>query len=197
MYSLSLSFMRKACLAAVLLVSSNSHAGLIVISGELVGATDVVVSGLGIYDVSFQDGSCASVFSGCDALSDFAFTTFEQTNAAGKALLEQVFIDSAEGLFDSTPWLIRGCEDISRCIALIPNKFSGEWVFSKNIINDSNEASDRLSLLTNLRPDQSITGRANSTFAVFTPVTQVPAPATIWLLGSVLIALVGFKRKKS
>jgi hypothetical protein len=190
------SFIRKFFLAAALFSAANSHAGLIVISGELVGATGVVISGLGTYDVSFEDGSCASVFSGCDELSDFGFSSVDQTISAGQALLEQVFVDSELGLFDSMPALIRGCEDENKCIALIPNKLTESWVFSQNIINSATESGDKVSFSSNLGFEQSIIGRSNTTFAVFTQVMHVPTPASALLFGFALIALVSFKRKK-
>jgi len=181
--------------AAILLISSSSNAALIVVSDELLGATDVYVSGLGTYNISFQDGSCSNIFSGCDSLSDFAFNNFDDAFAAGQALLEQVFIDSTYGQFDSKPELIAGCEDFDQCIALIPHKLTSEWVFSKNIINSKSEANDRLSYTSNLGHDQDIFVRPNTTFAVFTKVTKVPSPSSMWLFGTALIALIRFKLK--
>ncbi len=196
MSTLFFSFIRKVCFATALLSAANSHAGLIVISGELVGATGVVISGLGTYDVSFEDGTCASVFTGCDELSDFGFASVDQTISAGQALLEQVFVDSEFGLFDSIPALIRGCEDDNKCIALIPNKLTESWVFSQNIVNSTSESADKVSWSSNLGYDQSIVGRSNTTFAVFTQVVPVPTPASVLLFGFALISLVRFKRKK-
>jgi len=194
--TLFFSFIRKFFLATALFSASYSHAGLIVISGELVGATGVVISGLGTYDVSFEDGTCASVFSGCDELSDFGFSSVDQTISAGQALLEQVFVDSELGLFDSIPSQIRGCEDDNKCIALIPNKLTESWVFSQNIINSTSESGDKVSFSSNLGFEQSILGRSNSTFAVFTKVVAVSTPASALLFGIALITLISFKRKK-
>jgi len=194
--TLFLSLIRKLCLVTALLGAANSHAGLIVDSGELLGATAIEVAGYGTFDVSFQDGSCAELFSGCDELSDFPFTSYEQVRAASQALLDQVFIDSDLGLFDSTPALTRGCEDDNKCIALIPYKFRDNWVMSKNLINANSEGDDEHSWTTNLGIEQSITGRSNSTFAIFTQVVQVPTPATALLFASALFALVSFRRRK-
>ena len=196
MSTLFFSFIRKLFFATALFSAANSHAGLIVESGELVGATNIVVSGFGTYDVSFEDGSCASIFSGCDELSDFSFTSYEQVRSASQALLSQVFIDSELGLFDSIPALTRGCEDNNKCIALIPYKLDASWVFSKNLINSNSESGDKVSFSSNLGFDQSIVGRSNTTFAVFTQVVPVPTPASVLLFGFALISLVRFKRKK-
>ncbi len=196
MSRLFFSFIRKIFLATALLGAANSQAGLIVASGELVGATGVVISGLGTFDVSFEDGSCANLFSGCDELSDFAFNSLDQVIAASQALLDQVFIDSELGLFDSNSALTRGCEDDNQCIAFIPYKFLDNWVLGKNLNNANSESGDRQSYTTNLGRDQSISGRSNTTFAVFTQVAQIPTPATILLFGSALMGLVSLKRKK-
>jgi len=191
------SLVRKTILATMLLATSSSYAQLIIDSGQLVGATNVAVSGYGTYNVSFEDGSCSSVFSGCDSLSDFAFSSFEETIAAGHALLDQVFLDSGLGLFDSNPALINGCEDAGKCIVFIPHKLTDDWVFSQNIVNSASEVNDTISYSSNLGHDQSILGRANTTFAVFTQVSAVPTPTSVWLFALALIGLVTLKRKKT
>ena len=45
----------------------------IVVDGTLRGATGVEVAG-SVYDVEFVEGSCSSLFAGCDEDSDFLFT---------------------------------------------------------------------------------------------------------------------------
>jgi len=193
--TLFLGFIRKLCLVTALLGSANSHAGLIVDSGELLGATGIEVAGVGIFDVSFADGSCAELFSGCDELSDFAFINFDQVRAASQALLDQVFIDSDLGLFDSTPALTRGCEDDNKCISFIPYKFLDNWVMGKTLINANNESDDKHSWTTNLGIGQSLNYRSNTTFAIFTKVEQVATPATALLFSLAFIALVSFRRR--
>jgi len=192
--TLFFSFIRKVCLATALLSAANSHAGLIVDSGKLIGATGIEVVGFGTFDVSFEDGSCADLFSGCDQLSDFEFNSFDQVRAAGQALLDQVFIDSELGQFDSNPTLTNGCEDDNKCISFIPYKFLDNWVMGKTIINANSEGGDKHSYTTNLGIEQSIANRSNTTFALFTKVVEVPTPATAFLFGSALIALVSFRR---
>ena len=41
-------------------------------NGKLAGAKNLLVEG-NLFNVSFVDGTCASVFSGCDSPSDFQF----------------------------------------------------------------------------------------------------------------------------
>ena len=85
---------------------------------QITGATGVAV-GSGIYSVEFVDGTCASVFSGCDDSSDFAFTTSGSALLAAQALLDQVF----QGPWDALPQVALGCETTfpdSRCAIDIP-----------------------------------------------------------------------------
>ena len=62
-------------------VSSANAAILNVVGGELQGATGIDVGGRSL-DVSFLDGTCIALFSGCNETSDFPFHTEEATDAA-------------------------------------------------------------------------------------------------------------------
>ena len=99
-----------AVLAVALTASSAHHAILIVNgSGILTGATGVNVNGT-LYDVTFVDGSCVSLFDGCDSVSDFDFSSADDAGDASQALLNQVFLDGPDGNFDSAPQeLTFGC----------------------------------------------------------------------------------------
>ena len=96
--------------AAVQITDSN---------GILVGATGVDVGGT-LYDVSFLDGTCSSVFSNCDDTSDFAIPAASGTLAA-QSLLDQVFT----GIFDTNPALTRGCDTPFGCVVLVPTEAIG------------------------------------------------------------------------
>ncbi len=196
MSTLFFRFIRKVCLATALLAATNSQAGLIIESGELIGATDIEIAGFGTYNVFFEDGSCAELFSGCDEITDFAFNDLDQVRAASQALLDQVFIDSDLWLLDTDPTLTRGCEDDAKCISFIPYKFYNNWVIGKNLINANLESGDKPGYATNLGIDQSIAVRSNTTFAIFIKVVQVPAPPSLLLFSSALIFLVSLKRKQ-
>ena len=97
-----------ACLAS--LFASPLSAATVIIngSGQLTGATGVNVSGT-FYDVSFVEGTCVAQFNGCDNLTDFTFTSPSDALAAAQALLDQVLVDGAPGLFDSLYPLTFGC----------------------------------------------------------------------------------------
>jgi hypothetical protein len=79
---------------------SPANAGLIVYSGKLFGATEVLVDGY-LYDVSFVDGTCIDLFLGCDTNSDFTFHTPGEGVLASQALIDQVLLDGPLGNFHS------------------------------------------------------------------------------------------------
>lgn len=90
--------------------------------GQLTGATGVEVGGV-LYDVEFVEGSCRELFHPCNDVEDFEFTTRDQATLAGQALLDQVLINTADGLFDDMPQLTRGCENDRYCTPIIPYSF--------------------------------------------------------------------------
>ena len=100
-------------------------------SGELTGATDVNVLGT-LYDVAFLDGTCASVFDGCDDQADFTFGNSQEALFAGRALLDQVFV----GSFDDSPALTSGCSDPLRCIVWFPYHTSGPFSIDVGVIEN-------------------------------------------------------------
>jgi len=77
-------------------------------SGVLTGAKNVLVDDRR-YGVEFVDGTCASLYRGCDDDGDFGLSNVEEANAAFAALLETVFVDSSLGSFGSRLDLVRGC----------------------------------------------------------------------------------------
>ena len=113
-----------------LLACAASAATLIVNdSGILTGATGVNVGGT-LYDVTFVDGTCIALFEGCDSVNDFDFTTEADAVAASQALLDQIFLDAAQGEFDSDPGLTSGCVNTTFGVCEVWTPFgsaSGSW----------------------------------------------------------------------
>jgi hypothetical protein len=112
--------MAVACFGA-----GSTHAAPVLVidgSGKLAGAKGVTVGALGLFDVRFEDGTCAAVFGSCQGPDAFAFSTEGSALLASQALLDQVFLDSVSGQFDSNPALTVGCEADSRdfCGVLTP-----------------------------------------------------------------------------
>jgi len=166
--------------------------------GQLQGASDVDVGGT-FYDVSFQDGSCVALFSGCDAASDFTFSTYATANLARIALSNQVFLDVPDGNFDSDPSLTNGLSSTGHIIT--PYTLSVSWpgyVVGTSFLNDIIEASDSISPSFFFGTSLNAGNYGDRTYAVWT-VSSVPLPAALPLYGAGL-AIMGFfawKRKRS
>ena len=106
---------------SVIALLSLSQAGAAAVSlqiesGKLIGATGVTVLGHS-YDVSFVDGSCNSLFEGCNS-ANFAFSNQADAVAASHALADLVFL----GVYDLTPALTAGCSaaDFLGCSVYTP-----------------------------------------------------------------------------
>jgi hypothetical protein len=147
-------------------------------SGQLLGARDVNISGI-LYEVQFRDDTFTNIFgdaSGLDANSEAEARLF------GQALIEQVFVDSASGLFDTDPELINGCENTNSCEVLIP--FSVVGSLATNVVAVNRRAGAVLgpdeiledTFDTDVDGDQSdVTLRVYA--ADFTPQAPTPVPA--------------------
>jgi hypothetical protein len=174
-------------------------------SGQLLGASNVSFRGLA-YDVSFEDGTCAAIFSGCNDASDFAFTNATTAEWASLALANIVFRDiPSVGSFDSDPSLTRGCGTI-RCYIITPYLRASTTEFSSSTFKNAGyfetDGTPDLDFGVNFSTVSisNADNGAQTVFAIWTPVTAtspVPIPAAIWLFGSGLLGLVGIARKKA
>ena len=164
--------------AATLLVSAT---------GVLTGATGVKVNDT-LYDVEFVDGTCAAVFTGCDSVSDFTFTTASDAETASEALLLIVFRDVDQGTFDSTPNLTLGCTRLEVCIAETPFGFNSVIGATSFFVSQNGGAvggfEDRAVLVEYFQPLDSA-AFDEFVYARWTEIgpAAVPQPATLTLLG--------------
>lgn len=169
-----------ACFVAGMGASDASAADLVVRGGQLVGATDVNVSGT-LYDVAFLDGSCSDLFGLCDTLSDFTFQTEAAALAASVALITQVFLDVGPS-FDTNPFLTNGCEAFaSVCDVVTPYGFVGPLFPTLRLVAVSvNSPGGGDFTTTDVEQNSGpLAGGSLATWAVWTPV-PVPGVNAEW-----------------
>jgi hypothetical protein len=181
-------------LAVLAVGSAHAMAIQVVSGGQLIGARNVDVGGA-LYDVEFIDGSCAALFGGCDAVSDFTFTTLADATAAARALLDQVLLDTVLGDFDSDYTLTQGCETngFANCGAMIPFGFTPNQAQVRGRAPRNFNGSDSINTFVFTRGDDfADNGREFLVFARFTP--SIPEPATLLLFATGLGGLAGLRR---
>jgi hypothetical protein len=195
-------------------LTSSFAATLNVVGGELVGASNVGVSGT-LYDVAFVDGTCVAIFGGCDDTSDFAFNTQALAEAASEALITDVLLDGPLGNFDSDASLVAGVSAGFTFPTLIVTPFglnaggSVEAFLARNLDSvDNSVFGDRTLLEANPQnPNQDFTIEQTRVWAVWSAVgvvdpvdpdsmapVRLPAGGVLLLTG--LAAAAGLKRKK-
>jgi hypothetical protein len=168
-----------ASLLLSLVAGPSAAVTLNVVGGELVGASGVDVGGT-LYDVAFVGGTCASLFSGCDELSDFTFQAQADALAAAQALLDQVFVDGGAGNFDSNPELTAGCSESTHCFlytpfSALPNNTSA---YAANFSPSAGDPDDVGLAVTGTMDTSSSTADA---WAVWTAAPEPTAPALLCL----------------
>jgi hypothetical protein len=167
---------------------------LIESSGNLMGATGVYVNG-SLFDVSFVDGSCISLYGGCNEVTDFVFTSQTMADAAGAALLSQVL----NGAADTNISLVNGIEK-AFSVSVIGSFY---WNLASNTFKQSSISNNVFDSLDAVQTTWSF-GAANRdttlqntwTIAVWT-AHEVPEPTTlaIFTLGLMGLAVRRFKKQ--
>ena len=186
-------------LTMVHLIGKPSHAATLnLVNGQLLGASGVSFNGA-LYNVEFVDGSCFALFDRCDAASDFAFQSSQTAQDALGILLDQVFLDSAVGSFDSNPALTNGCEDAASCRLVTPFLVLGIDVALAGVTNTADGPGQMDSVVSGIFIRNRASGPipdSSETFAVWTSAGTVPVPAAIWLFGTALLGFVGMSRRR-
>ena len=167
-------------------------------TGQLLGASQVDVNGT-LYDVEFKDGSCVSLFNGCDDISDFMFQTEIGARAASQALLDQVLLNTSEGDFDSKPDLTRGITDKVNGIILTPypNEPINNFQLTVWTVNYDDSFKDWIETLS-ITIHRNTTKNSNLIYADWqlSSPAPVPEPATVILFGAGLALLAGVRNRK-
>lgn len=150
-------------------------------NNQLLGARNIDVAGT-LFDVEFLDGTCVSLFTGCDDSGDFVFANGSDAQAASIALLEQVFLDVEFGDFDTTPSLTRGIDHELHGVILTPYIVAHGVLQFATVNNYSVEAVDNIQLgQLSAGVFTFVTGES-SVWAVWKVATDVPEPSTVILL---------------
>ena len=158
----------------------------------MLGASGVIVAGSS-YNVEFLDGTCIALYSGCDSVSDFTFQSEAAALLASQALLDQVFLDGPQGLFDSSPELTNGCNAVDECRAITPFAINQDFrAITWIAINAFVEYGDVL-VPTTWERGLSTGVSPYWTYAVWTPI---PEPGTGLLMGLGLLGLSARKRRE-
>ena len=182
-----------------LICACSSHAASLLIdnSGKLIGATDVQVEGV-LYDVELVDGTCTSLFQGCDNPANFVFDTQSKAVAASQALFDQVLINlPAPDTFDDDPEKLRGCTNSGLCRVMTPYGFSNDLtqVLGATADNNQFETGDVITPNIAVLDSTDFTGITLATYAVWLPArVTVPIPGAAALLP--LLLLVGGYAKR-
>ena len=170
--------------------------------GILTGANSVDIAGT-LYNIRFSEGSCNSLFGGrCDQRL-FAFANAAQARVAGEALLEQVFVDSPAGQFDSQPYTIFGCTNLQNCHSFIPFQFietveMDGLIAIQDVVNNAG-GTDVINEMV-FAEETLASDFDNYNYVLFTRVpdpNDLPEPGTAALVGLALAALGWSHRRKT
>lgn len=141
--------------------------------------------------MTFADGTCKSLFT-CETAA-FPFKLGVEAEPAARALLDQVFVDSALGEFDSLPNKVFGCTGNNACTTLIPYIATSNLVYMAYAVNGKTENADNTSTFHFYDPNDPSDGNQN--FAIFKLASAIPEPGSIALSDLALAALLMLRRR--
>ncbi len=154
-------------------------------SGQLTGVTGLTV-GSSTYNVTFADGTCPALFSGCDAVTDFTFQNGTDATSAAAALIAAIVGSS----FDTAPGTTFGCIGGESCDMLIPYGIPAAGSFdARGALNLAGSNSTGITLTGNTALFDT-SANNSQVFALFS-IAAVPEPSTwaMMLLGFAAMGL--------
>jgi len=205
--------MRKFFLAAVLVLMAGGAqaATLHVVGGQLMGASGVMLEN-SAYDVEFHDGTCFGLFDLCNDTSDFLFDTQADATLASQALLDQVFLDSGIGNFDSDPDLTNGCNrttgelSFNYCVVYTPYGFENNLTSTQrplsSVARNYVSVTEPPNVADSVASGQAVGDLDNFSndptrvYAVWTLGFAVPEPNTALLVGIGLAGIAARRRPR-
>lgn len=194
-------FLVSVLVATVITTNANASPILEFENGQLIGAKNIWVEGslFGVdvageyYDVKFASGSCDDLFNGCNK-SQFTFRNLASAGVAAHALLDQVFVDSTLGAFDSNPSLTAGCTadtvwGFKYCQISTPWELDVTGQYSRFSTRNFGELEFYDSC--NFHGGFNYQANENELFALWTKSSTVPEPNALvlfaFLLGGIII----------
>ena len=161
----------------------------IIDAGNLAGFDDIIFAGMS-YDVRFRDGSYLTIFGDSSGLD---FDTVAAATDATTALLEAI---TEYPLYDTTPNLTIGCTfTADSCQMLTPYDIDGLTVKVRNAQNQPT-GPNTVPPPGTVPAFTSTTSNGGVVYADWSQPTVIPLPAVIWLMGTGLLGLFGYSRRK-
>lgn len=152
------------------------------------GVTNLLV-GNQLFNVTFNDGSCAGQFAGCDAVDDFAFSAGPLLNAAVDRLI--AVLNESSLLVPG--FLPNGCTGQTQCLIATPYEVINGIVNSQAALGNIGQPWNGFAFGQMAADDPA----GNVSWAHWTNITAVPVPASGLLLLAGLAGLGALRRRKS